>query len=67
MAAVSGLHLFFLHETGSNNPLGIKRDPMLVEFHPYYTSKDLVGFRFFIAVLIRLVCFYPELLIDRTN
>nr|YP_010570490.1 cytochrome b [Xenostrobus securis]UZG66001.1 cytochrome b [Xenostrobus securis] len=67
MAAVSGLHLFFLHETGSNNPLGLKSDSMLIEFHPYYTSKDLVGFSVFMMVLMGLVCFYPDALMDSTN
>nr|YP_010305146.1 cytochrome b [Vignadula atrata]ULT46698.1 cytochrome b [Vignadula atrata] len=67
MVVVSALHLFFLHETGSNNPLGVSSDPMLIEFHPYYTSKDMVGFSVFLFILMMLVCFYPELLMDSTN
>lgn len=37
------VHIWFLHKVGSSNPLGIDLDGHLVRFHPYYTSKDLVG------------------------
>lgn len=61
------MHLLFLHETGSNNPLGINRDRQKVPFHSYYTFKDLVGFIVFISVLIILVLFFPTLLRDPEN
>jgi len=38
-------HLFFLHEEGSNNPLGCDSIDN-VPFHPYYTYKDILGFFF---------------------
>jgi len=38
------LHLFYLHEQGSNNPLGINRDSEMIPFHPYYTVRDILGF-----------------------
>jgi len=35
--------LLFLHQTGSNNPLGINSNFNKISFHPFYTTKDLIG------------------------
>ena len=43
IAVLAMIHIVFLHETGSNNPLGIKRRIEIIKFHPYFTIKDLVG------------------------
>lgn len=64
---MSILHLLFLHETGSNNPLGVNSDAQKVPFHRYYTFKDLVGFVVFIAILLLLVLFFPQALGDPEN
>lgn len=61
------LHLLFLHESGSNNPLGINRDSDKVPFHPYHTYKDLVGFLVVLFLLRLLVLFSPFLLGDPEN
>merc|ERR1711977_416611 len=58
------LHLLFLHETGSNNPLGINRDGEKIPFHSYYRFKDLVGFVILLFFLSSLVLFSPQLLTD---
>jgi hypothetical protein len=34
------IHLLFLHQTGSNNPLGVNRNIEKIPFHPYFTFKD---------------------------
>lgn len=67
IAALTVLHLLFLHETGSNNPLGINRDGEKVPFHSYYTFKDIVGFMAVIFFLSILVLFSPQLLTDPEN
>jgi ubiquinol-cytochrome c reductase cytochrome b subunit len=51
------MHLMALHQDGSNNPEGIASTSDRIRFHPYYTSKDLVGF-FWMAVLLALFGFY---------
>jgi len=61
------IHLLFLHQTGSNNPLGIKRDSDKIPFHPYFTIKDLVGFLFILSSLIILTLLSPNLLGDPEN
>ena len=44
IAALSIIHILFLHETGSSNPLGVPSDNDSIKFHPYFSVKDLVGF-----------------------
>ncbi|NWY25634.1 CYB protein, partial [Pheucticus melanocephalus] len=51
------VHLTFLHETGSNNPLGIPSDCDKVPFHPYYTIKDILGFVLILSLLVSLAPF----------
>nr|YP_003934435.1 cytochrome b [Thylacodes squamigerus]ADI79418.1 cytochrome b [Thylacodes squamigerus] len=67
VAALSMLHLLFLHETGSNNPLGINSDAQKVPFHSYYTFKDLVGFVALLSLLVFLVLLFPQALGDPEN
>nr|YP_009681521.1 cytochrome b [Septifer bilocularis]QDO71943.1 cytochrome b [Septifer bilocularis] len=67
MVVMSALHLFYLHETGSNNPLGIESDMMCIPFHPFYTVKDLFGFVCLAWGLMFLVCVKPEMLGNVTN
>nr|UWN04044.1 cytochrome b [Tupaia belangeri yaoshanensis] len=61
------VHLLFLHETGSNNPLGIDSDADKIPFHPYYTIKDILGVVALLTVLSSLVLFSPDLLGDPDN
>nr|QYX87510.1 cytochrome b [Microspingus lateralis] len=61
------VHLTFLHETGSNNPMGIPSDCDKIPFHPYYTIKDILGFMLMLALLVSLALFAPNLLGDPEN
>nr|YP_010436666.1 cytochrome b [Garrulax courtoisi]UTA95882.1 cytochrome b [Garrulax courtoisi] len=61
------VHLTFLHETGSNNPLGIPSDCDKIPFHPYYTIKDILGFALMLTLLVSLALFAPNLLGDPEN
>nr|YP_009020408.1 cytochrome b [Lamprotula gottschei]AHL24844.1 cytochrome b [Lamprotula gottschei] len=67
IAAFAVIHLLFLHETGSNNPLGISSNVNLIPFHIYYTSKDVVGFVVLMALLAIICLFSPNLLTDPEN
>ena len=64
------LHLVALHHVGSNNPDGIDikehKDadgvPLDgVAFHPYHTTKDLVGIIVFLMFFFAVVFFAPEM------
>nr|AIT99496.1 cytochrome b [Protonibea diacanthus]ARI50011.1 cytochrome b [Protonibea diacanthus] len=67
VAAATLLHLLFLHETGSNNPLGLNSDTDKIPFHPYFTYKDLLGFAILAISLTALALFSPNLLGDPDN
>nr|YP_009109753.1 cytochrome b [Primolius couloni]YP_009230445.1 cytochrome b [Primolius maracana]AHG53074.1 cytochrome b [Primolius couloni]AIA23848.1 cytochrome b [Primolius maracana] len=61
------IHLTFLHESGSNNPLGIPSNCDKIPFHPYFSLKDLLGFTIMLFLLTTLALFSPNLLGDPEN
>nr|YP_009183709.1 cytochrome b [Squalus montalbani]ALN38239.1 cytochrome b [Squalus montalbani] len=61
------IHLLFLHETGSNNPMGLNSDMDKISFHPYFSYKDILGFFLMIIILASLALFLPNLLGDAEN
>nr|YP_008080730.1 cytochrome b [Songmachilis xinxiangensis]AFQ07912.1 cytochrome b [Songmachilis xinxiangensis] len=63
----SMVHLLFLHQTGSNNPLGLSSDNDKIPFHPYFSFKDVVGFIVMIMILTLLTLLNPYLLGDPDN
>nr|WIF29510.1 cytochorome b [Echinosorex gymnura] len=67
ITALAGVHLLFLHESGSNNPSGLNSDSDKIPFHPYYTIKDIFGVLFLLLILLTLTLFYPDLLGDPDN
>nr|AKM16250.1 cytochrome b [Chrysochloris asiatica]CAD21972.1 cytochrome b [Chrysochloris asiatica] len=67
VAALTMVHLLFLHETGSNNPSGLNSDADKIPFHPYYTVKDLLGVLMLLLFLLLLTLFSPDLLGDPDN
>lgn len=67
VAAATIVHILFLHQTGSSNPLGLVSNIDKVPFHPYFTFKDIVGFVFILMALILLSLFDPYLLGDPEN
>nr|UPX88484.1 cytochrome b [Serica brunnea] len=67
VAALIVIHLLFLHQTGSNNPLGLNSDIDKIPFHPYYTYKDLFGFIIMTQLLMMIVLISPYMLGDPDN
>nr|YP_010610848.1 cytochrome b [Erragonalia choui]WAP91669.1 cytochrome b [Erragonalia choui] len=61
------IHLFFLHLTGSNNPIGLNSNIDKIPFHPYFTNKDLMGFSFVLTLLFLINMFEPYMLSDPDN
>ena len=61
------VHIIFLHETGSNNPLGVSRDSEKIPFHNYFMLKDLLG-GIVIFSFILFICFVrPDIFLDPVN
>nr|YP_001054827.1 cytochrome b [Olisthops cyanomelas]BAF46856.1 cytochrome b [Olisthops cyanomelas] len=67
IAGATVIHLLFLHQTGSNNPLGLNSDADKIAFHPYFSYKDLLGFAGLLLALTALALFSPNLLGDPDN
>lgn len=65
--AITIIHLLFLHQTGSNNPIGLNSNVDKIPFHPYFTYRDIVGFIIIIFILISLILINPNLLGDPDN
>nr|AWN56153.1 cytochrome b [Canthidium sp. DPP-2018] len=67
VAAMVLIHLLFLHQTGSNNPLGTNSNIDKSPFHPYFVYKDMFGFILMSMLLMMLVLINPYLLSDPDN
>ena len=67
VAALSAIHIVFLHQLGANNPLGVSRQVDKVPFHPYFTYKDIVGFMVILWALLTLSLLAPYALMDPDN
>nr|AMP43740.1 cytochrome b [Heleodromia immaculata] len=65
--AMTMIHLLFLHQTGSNNPLGINSNMDKIPFHPFFSYKDILGFMIMLMLLIILTLTNPYLLGDPDN
>lgn len=62
------VHIFFLHETGSSNPLGVTGSKTSkIRFSPFFALKDMVGFLRLAVIIVGLVVASPDLLGDVEN
>jgi ubiquinol-cytochrome c reductase cytochrome b subunit len=61
------IQLLFLHQTGSNNPLGLNRNTDQTPFHPYFTVKNILGFAIIMIILTVLPLKDPYILRDPDN
>nr|YP_009642903.1 cytochrome b [Gari elongata]QCQ20467.1 cytochrome b [Gari elongata] len=55
------VHLYYLHDSGSNNPLGVDDGGDLISFHPYYSHKDFLGILIMVGALLLVVLFVPDM------
>nr|QIV24664.1 cytochrome b [Hermerius prionoides] len=67
VTALVMIHLLFLHQTGSMNPLGSNSNIDKMPFHPYFSFKDLLGFIIMTFSLTLLTLMNPYLLGDPDN
>ena len=67
VAAIRGVHLLFLHQTGRRNPLGVNSNFDKLKFHPYFTTKDLFGFLIILLFLTLISLIGPWVLGDPEN
>lgn len=62
-----GIHIVFLHDTGSGNPLGVESDIEAIPFHSYYILKDLVGIVVMVGCLFMVCLTMPDIFLDPVN
>jgi len=62
-----GVHIYFLHFNGSTNPLGNLDHLRKIPLHPYFSWKDLVGFRLLAISIVMVVNFAGYSFIDSEN
>nr|UPL65957.1 cytochrome b [Mystilus priamus] len=60
-------HLIFLHQTGSNNPLGVYSNYDKIPFHPYFSIKDYMGMMTLLFMFLLLNLWEPQMLGDPEN
>nr|ATN41221.1 cytochrome b [Diptera sp. 53 LC-2017] len=62
------IHLFFLHEKGSNNLMGMNsNNSNKILFLPYFFIKDMMSFIIFFFLMLIIISFYPFMLSDSDN
>jgi quinol-cytochrome oxidoreductase complex cytochrome b subunit len=66
VSTVVVLHIYFLHLTGSNNPLGIKNIDT-IPFSPYYIIKDILGIFICYFFFFLFIFFIPNYLLHPDN
>nr|BCM94570.1 cytochrome B [Ceramaster japonicus] len=67
ITALSMIHLLFLHQTGSNNPIGLNSNFDKTPFHTYFSTKDITGLIILFILLTSIVLLSPNLLNDPEN
>lgn len=65
--AITVVHLLFLHQPGSNNPIGLNSNDNKVSFHWLYTTKDIYGIMILFSFLLFISVFTPLYLSDPEN
>nr|YP_009139756.1 cytochrome b [Ogmocotyle sikae]AKG49753.1 cytochrome b [Ogmocotyle sikae] len=62
---LSVVHLFYLHKSGSNNPLFVKGGYSdVVLFHSFFTAKDGFVLMFLLSVVCFFMLFLPDSVLD---
>nr|UZZ44063.1 cytochrome b [Hydroptila sp. XG-2021] len=67
LLALVMIHLMFLHETGSTNPLSTSFNLDKIPFSPFFIIKDLMGYIIFMLFFIPLIMLSPNFLGDSDN
>lgn len=62
VAALAILHIIILHIPKSNNPIGIKTINDTLQFHPYFTVKDILSVILFLIFFGIFIFFFPNFL-----
>nr|UPL65258.1 cytochrome b [Physopelta sp.] len=67
IASMVMIHLMFLHQTGSNNPLGLNSDFDKIPFHPFFSIKDMMSMIMVMTMFALMILLEPRMLGDPEN
>nr|VFU78698.1 Cytochrome b oxydase [Proasellus hercegovinensis] len=67
ISALVLIHIMYLHQTGSGNPVGLEAGVMKESFHPFYSIKDTAGIITVLAFFMLLSLLAPFILGDPEN
>jgi len=67
IATISITHIFFLHFTGSSNPIIIQINKDKINFHPFFTRKDTVGIILILIIFLITIFISPFISTDPEN
>nr|YP_009054394.1 cytochrome b [Brontostoma colossus]AIJ03002.1 cytochrome b [Brontostoma colossus] len=67
ITAMVFIHLLFLHQTGSNNPMGLDNKSDKIPFHPFFSIKDFSGAIITLMMFTMLNLWEPQMLGDPEN
>nr|YP_009364253.1 cytochrome b [Anaulaciulus koreanus]ARF02896.1 cytochrome b [Anaulaciulus koreanus] len=61
------VHLVFLHQTGSSNPLGLNSNSDKLPFHPYFSIKDTMSLMIVFIPFMMVLLINPNMFTDPEN
>nr|QPK42063.1 cytochrome b [Falconius longicornis] len=61
------MHLMFLHQSGSSNPMGLNSNTEKIPFHPYFSIKDSITMLIMMMLLMWMSMMMPYSLGDPDN
>nr|YP_009695437.1 cytochrome b [Diaphanes pectinealis]QEJ81667.1 cytochrome b [Diaphanes pectinealis] len=67
ISAMVIIHLLFLHQKGSNNPMGTNSNIDKIPFTPYFFYKDILGIMIMMFIFFMFSLMYPFNLSDPDN
>lgn len=67
LTAIVILHIIFLHQRGSRNPLGHNSNIDKIPFQPFFVWKDIIGLIVCISLFLTIVLIFPYILMDPDN
>nr|ART65595.1 cytochrome b [Lamprigera yunnana] len=65
--AMMMIHLMFLHQSGSNNPLGTNSNLSKIPFYPYFVIKDMMNLIITLFFFSIIILFKPYILGNPDN
>nr|DAZ91287.1 TPA_asm: CYTB [Gammarus wautieri] len=67
ITALVMVHITFLHQFGSNNPMGLSSNTAKISFNLFFSLKDMFGLLIVSFIFLLLIMYWPMTLNDNEN